>query len=65
MRVYRVFFFICSPVDGHLGCFHVLAVVNSVAVSVGVHASFQMEVSPDTCPGGGLLDHTAVLFLVS
>ena len=51
--------------DGHLGCFHVLAVVNSVAVSVGVHASFQMEVSPDTCPGGGLLDHTAVLFLVS
>ena len=27
-------FFIHSSVDGHLGCFHVLAVVNSAAVSI-------------------------------
>ena len=33
-------FFIRSSVDGHLGCFHVLAMVNSAAVIIGVHVSF-------------------------
>ena len=31
-------------VDRHLGCFHVLAVVNSAAVTPGVHVSFQAKV---------------------
>ena len=33
-------FFIYLSVDGHLGCYHVLAIVNSVAVNTGVHVSF-------------------------
>ena len=42
-------FFIHSSVDGHLGghlgCFHVLAVVNSAAVNNGIHVSFSILVS--------------------
>ena len=33
-------FFIHSSVDGHSGCFHVLAIVNSAAVNTEVHESF-------------------------
>ena len=33
-------FFIHSTADGHLGCIHVLAIINSAAVNTGVHISF-------------------------
>ena len=36
-------FFIHSSVSRHLGNFHVLAIVNSAAVNIGVHVSFRMS----------------------
>ena len=33
-----------SSVDGYLGCFHVLAIINGVAVNSGVPVSFQISV---------------------
>ena len=43
-------FFIHLSVDGHLGCFHVLAIVNSVAMNTGVHVSFSIMVFSEYLP---------------
>ena len=43
-------FFIHSSVDGHLGCFYVLAIVNSAAMHSGIHVSFSILVSSGYMP---------------
>ena len=43
-------FFIHSSVNGHLGCFHVLAIVNSTAMNNGIHVSFSTLVSSGYMP---------------
>ena len=57
-------FFIHSFVNGHLGCFHVLAIVNSDLVNNGIHVSFSTLVPQGVRLGVGLLGHMVVLFLV-
>jgi len=46
-------FFICSSGHGHLGCFHVMAIVNSAAMNTGVHISFQIIVCSKYMPRSG------------
>ena len=43
-------FFIHSSVDRHLGCFHVLAIVNSAAMNNGIHVFFSILVSAEYMP---------------
>ena len=57
-------FLIHSSADGHLGCFHVLAIINSAAMNIGVHVSLSDLVSSVRMPEVGLLGHMAVLFPV-
>ena len=52
--MYMYNFFIHSSVDGHLGCFHVLAIVNSAAMNNGIHVSFSSLVSPGYLPRSGI-----------
>ena len=48
------YFFIHSSVDGHLGCVHGLAIVNSAAVNNGIHVSLSILVSSRYLPRSGI-----------
>ena len=43
------------PVNGYLGCFHILAVGNSAAVNIGVHVSFWNIVFSVNMPRSGIV----------
>ena len=46
-------FFIYSSVNGHLGCFHVLAIVNSATMNNRIYMTFSILVSSGYMPRSG------------
>ena len=63
MNIYHSFF-IHSSVDGHLGCFHVLAVVNSAATNNGIHVSLSILVSSGYMPRSGIAGSYGLFFFL-
>ena len=47
--------FIHLSVDGHLGCFHVLAIVYSTAMNIGYMCLFQLWFSVGYILSGGIV----------
>ena len=53
MYIYHIVL-IHSSVSGHLGCFHVLTIVDSAAMNIWVHVSFSVKVLSGYVPRSGI-----------
>ena len=62
--VYMYHIFIHSSVSGYLGWFHILAIVNSAAVNIEVHVSFQIIVFSRCMPKVKSLEHNGNSFFL-
>ena len=47
-------FLIHLSANGHLGCFHVLSIVNSAAMNTGIHVALSILVCPVCVPSSGI-----------
>ena len=47
-------FLIHSSANGHLGCFHVLAIVNSAVMNIGIYMFLLILVSSVCMPSSGI-----------
>ena len=56
-------FFIHSSVDGHLCCYHVLAIAHSASVNTGVHVTFQAMFLSRYMPRSGIAGSHGSLML--
>ena len=45
---------LCPFIDEHLGCFHVLVIINSAAMNTGTHVSLSILVSSEYMPRIGI-----------
>ena len=55
-------FLIHSSADGHLGYFHVLAMINSAAMNIGEHVSLSDLLSLVCMPRSGIAGSLGFLF---